>query len=66
MYEIQQLFGGTWENCLQYNDETPIVLDTIEDAQAELKFHFDNLQHAVDDGYIDDYNPEDFRIIGVK
>jgi hypothetical protein len=51
-----------WVNTWTYNDETLITFDSREAAQAELDCHLHNLKADYEDGLIEDYNPEDFRI----
>jgi hypothetical protein len=45
-----------------HNDETLIIFDSMAEAQAELDCHLHNLKAGYEDGLIEDYNPEDYRI----
>jgi hypothetical protein len=61
-YAVETRFAHGFENCWTYNDETLITFDSREDAQAELDYHLRDLKADYEDGLIEDYNPEDYRI----
>jgi hypothetical protein len=56
---------GSWGNTLLDENGAVVIFATYEAAQAELDDHLANLAHAVENGHMDDYNPEDYRIVGV-
>lgn len=66
MYEAQQLINNLWSNCFEYNDQTPIVFDTYDQARAELNYHLNNLKHDLAEGIIQHFNPNDFRIVEIS
>jgi hypothetical protein len=43
----------------------PEIFDTYAAALAELADFLAELAHAVQVGHLDDYNPEDYRIVEV-
>jgi hypothetical protein len=60
------LFGG-WTNTWSYDDEKgntiSTIFDTREEAQNELNFFFQEMEHELKEGNIDDIpDKEDFRI----
>ena len=62
-YEIQTRFAHGWENTLSDSlDDTPVKFDTYDTAQAELDDHLRAMAYAVKQGYMDDFNPADYRI----
>jgi hypothetical protein len=61
-YAVETRFAHGFENCWTYNDETLITFDSRKAAQAELDCHLHNLKADYEDGLIEDYNPEDYRI----
>ena len=63
-YEVQTLTApDTWENTWTDSlDDTPVKFDTYEAAQAELEDHLREMAYAVEQGYLEDYNPSDYRI----
>jgi hypothetical protein len=61
-YAVETRFAHGFENCWTYNDETLITFDSREAAQAELDCHLRDLKADYEDGLIEDYNPEDYRI----
>jgi hypothetical protein len=64
-YAVETRFAHGFENCWTYNDETLITFDSREEAQAELDCHLHNLKADYEDGLIEDFNPEDYRIIAL-
>jgi hypothetical protein len=63
-YEVQTLtYPDTWENTWSDSlDDTPVQFDTYEAAAEELAEFLSELAYAVKEGYLEDYNPEDYRI----
>jgi len=65
-YEIQTYtLCDSWGNTLLDENGAPVIFATYEAAQAELDDHLADLAHAVKNGHMDDYNPDDYRIVGV-
>ncbi len=60
MFEIQTQFTYGWENVHVNEEDEPIVFDTLEDAQQELRTH---LQSMLDAGM--DFSYDDYRIIEI-
>jgi len=55
-----------WVNTLTDSlDDTLVTFATYEAAQNELDDHLANLAHAVENGLMDDYSADDYRIVGV-
>lgn len=46
-------------------DDVLVTFDTYAAASADLAEYLAELAHAVKVGHLDDYNPEDYRIVGV-
>ena len=67
-YEVEMLFfGGGWENVWLDENGVPEKFDTYEDALAELNSHLQDLEEAVEEGFlIDGADAHDFRIIKVS
>jgi hypothetical protein len=61
-YAVETRFAHGFENCWTHNDETLITFDSMAEAQAELDCHLHNLKADYEDGLIEDFNPEDYRI----
>ncbi len=63
-YEVQTLtYPDTWENTWSDSlDDTPATFATYEAAAEELAEFLSELAYAVKQGYLEDYNPEDYRI----
>ena len=66
-YEVQTytLCDGwinTWSDSL---DDTLVTFATREAAQAELDEYLSEAAYAVKAGYLEDFNPEDYRIVEV-
>ena len=45
------------------DDDAPVIFDTYAAASAELAEYLAELAHAVKVGHLDDYNPDDYRIV---
>ena len=57
-YEVQTLlYPDTWENT--WSDAQ---FDTYKAAKDELADHLRAMAYAVKQGYMEDYNPADYRI----
>jgi len=61
-YIVETRFTYGFENCWVYNDETPMTFETYEDAKAELDCYLHDLKLDYEDGFLDDYSPEDYQI----
>ena len=59
--ETYTLCGG-WVNIWS-DDDVPVIFDTYAAALAELAEYLAELAHAVKVGHLDDYNPDDYRIV---
>ena len=62
-YEVQTYtlcFG--WVNIWQDDDKKPVVFDSREAAKAYLSDYLADLTNAVKIGYLDDFNPKDYKI----
>jgi hypothetical protein len=55
-------FCDGWVNTWTDDDESPVLFDTLEQAQQELADYLFELSIEVDLGNIEDYSPEDYRI----
>lgn len=63
---VETSFGGTWENSWLDEDEKPVVFDTFEEAELELREFLADQTEAAYSGHMGDfYDPEDFRITEV-
>jgi len=64
-YEVQTLtHPDTWENTwTDALDDTPVKFSTYEKAAQELDDHLREMAYAVKQGYLEDFNPSDYRII---
>ena len=51
---------NTWTD-----DDVLVTFATHAAAQAELDDHLADLAHAVENGHMDDYSPDDYRIVKV-
>ena len=65
-YEVQTRMVNSWENVWTDSlDDTIVTFATYEAAQAELDDFLRELAYAVKAGHLDDFNPEDYRIVEV-
>ena len=48
------------------DDDAPVIFGTYAAALAELADFLAELAHAVKVGHLDDYNPEDYRVVEVS
>lgn len=62
---LTDTFITGWVNTWADDDGYPLVFDTLEEAQAELAEHLMILGIECDLGNMDDYNPEDYKIVEV-
>jgi hypothetical protein len=53
-----------WVN-IWADDDVPVIFDTYAAALAELAEYLAELAHAVKIGHLDDYNPDDYRVMEV-
>ena len=51
-----------WVN-IWADDDVPVIFDTYAAASADLAEYLAELAHAVQVGHMDDYNPDDYRIV---
>ena len=65
-FEIQTYtLCDSWGNTLLDENGALVTFATYEAAQAELDDHLADLAHAVENGHMDDYSPDDYRIVRV-
>ena len=65
-YEVQTRMYNSWENVWTDSlDDTIVTFATHEAALAELNDFLAELAYAVKAGHLDDFNPEDYRIVEV-
>lgn len=55
----------SWGNTLLDENGALVTFATYAAAQAELDDHLANLAHAVENGLMDDYSADDYRIVKV-
>lgn len=66
IYEVQTLtYLNQWENVWTDDGNTLVTFDTLKDAQTELKGYLEDLAHFVKTGDLEDFSPEDYRIVEV-
>jgi len=67
LWEVQTYtLGDGWVNCWKESDDaTPQTFETEAAARAELQEHLGNVKAAVDAGHMEDYDPEDYRVVRV-
>jgi len=66
IYEVQTRMYNSWENVWTDSlDDTIVTFATREEAQADLNDFLRELAYAVKAGHLDDFNPEDYRIVEV-
>jgi len=66
-YEVQTRMYSSWENVWTDSlDDTIVTFATHEAAQTELNDFLRELAYAVKAGHLDDYSPEDYRIVEVQ
>jgi hypothetical protein len=67
IYEVQtRMYPNQWENVWTDSlDDTLVTFATREAAQAELNEYLSEAAYAVKAGYLEDFNPEDYRIVEV-
>jgi hypothetical protein len=64
-YEVQtHTWCDGWINTWT-DDDTPVIFDTHAAALDELTDFLRELAYAVKAGHLDDYNPDDYRIVEV-
>ena len=58
---------NSWENVWTASlDDTIVTFATREEAQADLNDFLRELAYAVKAGHLDDYSPDDYRIVEVQ
>tara|TARA_R110000822_G_scaffold31413_5_gene90848 strand:+ start:1515 stop:1724 length:210 start_codon:yes stop_codon:yes gene_type:complete len=66
IYEVQTLTCfNRWENVWTDDGNTLVTFDTLEAAQKELAGFLEDLGHFVKIGHLQDFSPEDYRIVEV-
>lgn len=62
-YEVQTLtFLNVWENTWTHDGVEPVQFDTYAEAAKELAGFLDDMQHAAQNNFLEDYSPSDYRI----
>ena len=65
-YEVQTLtYLNQWENVWTDDGNTLVTFDTLEAAREELKGYLEDLAHFVKTGDLEDFSPEDYKIVEV-
>jgi len=63
-YEVQTRVYNSWENVWTDSlDDTIVIFASREAAQADLNDFLRELAYAVKAGHLDDYSPDDYRIV---
>lgn len=66
IYEVQTLTCfNQWENVWTDDGNALVTFDTLEAAQTELKGYLEDLAHFVKTGGLEDFSPEDYKIVEV-
>ena len=66
-YEVQTRVYNSWENVWTDSlDDTIVIFASREAAQADLNDFLRELAYAVKAGHLDDYSPDDYRIVEVQ
>jgi hypothetical protein len=65
-YEVQTytLCAG-WINLWTDDGNTLVTFETFEDAQKELNGFLKDQAHMVEIGHLEDFSPEDYKIVEV-
>jgi len=62
-YEVQTLtFLNVWENTWTDDGVEPVQFATYAEAAKELAGFLDDMQHAAQNNFLEDYRPSDYRI----
>lgn len=65
-YEVQTLtYLNQWENVWTDDGNTLVTFDTLEAAREELRGYLEDLAHFVKTGDLEDFSPEDYKIVEV-
>ena len=62
---LTDTFITGWANTWVDDEGYPLTFDTLEDAQKALDLYLIELSIDCDLGNIEDYNPEDYKIVEV-
>lgn len=66
-YAVETQIGNGWENVWMTGDDKPILFDTYEEAEYELRDHLKDYQEAFDEGFVSSVpEPDEFRIVEVE
>jgi hypothetical protein len=67
IYEVQtRMYPNQWENVWTDSlDDTLVTFATREAAQEELDDFLSELAYAVKAGHLEDFSPEDYKIVEV-
>ena len=61
-FQIQHRFANDeWDST----EEFPTIFNSYIEAFDELKDFCDDCKHAVDSGFLEDFNPEDWRLFEI-
>ena len=63
---LTDTFVTGWVNTWTDDDGYPLVFDTREEAEKELALYLIELGIDCDIGNLEDYNPEDYKIMEVE
>lgn len=63
LWEVQTCFTYGWENCWKDDNEIPTYFATEKEAQDYLAEYIADMQEAVRNGDISDFDPDDYRIV---
>ena len=65
-YEVQTRMYNSWENVWTDSlDDTIVTFATRGAAQADLNDFLRELAYAVKAGHLEDFSPDDYRIVEV-
>lgn len=71
LFKVQRMYIYGWDDAFFSDDngEIPTLFNTSDQAEAEIKMHLEDMEYAIEQGYIDADNLEerkDFRVISLK
>tara|TARA_R110002051_G_scaffold89190_1_gene157320 strand:- start:349 stop:564 length:216 start_codon:yes stop_codon:yes gene_type:complete len=65
-FKVQRRYYIGWDDAFFDDDESSTLFDTEAEAEAEIKMHLEDVEYAIEQGYMDADSLEernDFRII---
>jgi len=67
-YKLEHNFSYGWDDSAWLDDgETPLLYDTIEEAQEAIREHISASVEAAENGDLPEpYNLEDYRVVPVE